>query len=279
MENRTTEILMQFKSWMISEEKAAATVEKYTKAVAEFLAWQGDGELTKEMAIEWKEKLVEENLSPVTVNTKIAALNRYLLFIGKYEFKIRPLKLQRKIFRSDERDLTKDEYMRLIAAAEKMGQIQIALVMETIGSTGIRVSELRYITVETAERGQAIISMKGKVRNILIPAQTRKKLLKYAQKNKITSGEIFLSKGGKSLCRKQIWAKMKIVCRAAGVEASKVFPHNLRHLFAVAYYKICRDVAKLADVLGHSSIETTRIYLISTGKEHMKILEQMRMVI
>lgn len=176
------------------------------------------------------------------------------------------------------RELTRPDYDRLIAAARELGRDRLALVMEAICSTGVRVSEIRYLTVEAVQRGRAEISLKGKVRTILIPTKLARKLLKYAKKNKTVSGEIFLTGNGKSLSRRQIWAEMKRLCVHAGVEPSKVFPHNLRHCFATAYYRAYRDIAKLADVLGHSSIETTRIYLLTSGEEHQRQLDRLGLV-
>ena len=182
------------------------------------------------------------------------------------------------IFRDSDRELTREEYSRLTAAAQGMGRERLALLIETICATGVRVSEVRFITVEAVRAGKAEISLKGKIRTILLPGRLCRKLEKYARKNKIASGEIFLTRSGKPLSRKQIWAEMKGLCKAAAVEPSKVFPHNLRHLFARCFYRACRDVAKLADVLGHSSMETTRLYLISTGAEHARTLERLRLV-
>ena len=192
---------------------------------------------------------------------------------------MKTLKLQRRIFRSAERELSKEEYLHLIETAGAQGKERLALVMETICSTGIRVSELQYITVEAARQGRTDISLKGKIRTILLPGKLCKKLLKYAKKQKTVSGKIFLTRNGTGLSRKQIWAEMKALCKKAGIAASKVFPHNLRHLFAVTFYRVSHDVARLADVLGHSSIETTRIYLISTGTEHEKQLNSLRLIL
>ena len=188
------------------------------------------------------------------------------------------LKIQRRLFRDDSRELTRPEYDRLLAAAREQGRERLALLLETICATGIRVSEVRYVTVETARTGRAEIALKGKIRTILLPGKLCRKLLKYARRQKIASGEIFLTRSGRGLSRKQIWAEMKSLCAKAGVAPTKVFPHNLRHLFARTFYRVCRDVARLADVLGHSSIETTRIYLISTGAEHATTLERMGLV-
>ena len=183
------------------------------------------------------------------------------------------------MFRSTARDLTREDYTRLVETAQALGKDRLALLIETICATGIRVSEVRYITVEAARAGQTTISLKGKLRTILLPGKLCRKLLKYARKKKIASGEIFLTRSGRGLSRRQIWAEMKALCDRAGVERSKVFPHNLRHLFARTFYRACRDVAKLADVLGHSSIETTRIYLISTGAEHARQMAKLGLVL
>ena len=274
----TTEQLHSFRAYLRDEERSEATVEKYFCEVTQFAAWLNNTEVTKAAVAEWKEHLLSEGYEPSTVNGKLTAMDRFFDFMGWSDCKVKHLKLQRRLFRDDSRELTKDEYERLIAAAEESGRERLALLMEAICGTGIRVSEVQYLTVEAAQQGKAEIYLKGKVRTILIPGKLCKKLLKYAKKQKIASGEIFLTRGGKSLSRKQIWAEMKAICKKAGVAPSKVFPHNLRHLFARTFYRVCRDVAKLADVLGHSSIETTRIYLISTGAEHAKTLDMLRLV-
>ena len=260
------------------EERSQGTIDKYLRDVRAFSAWLGGETVTKERASAWKAALLADGLSPATVNAKIAAVNHFFTCAGWPELRLRPLRLQRKLFRDDRRDLTRAEYDRLVAAAEALGRGRLALLLEAICATGIRVSEVRYVTVEAAQLGRAEISLKGKIRTILLPGKLCRKLLKYARRQKIASGEIFLTRSGRGLSRKQIWAEMKSLCARAGVEPSKVFPHNLRHLFARTFYKVCRDVAKLADVLGHSSIETTRIYLISTGAEHARTLERLGLV-
>lgn len=213
-----------------------------------------------------------------TVNGALVAVNQFFKFLGWQECVVKGLRIQRKLFRDDRRELTRNEYERLLAAAHGLGRERLALLMETICATGIRVSEVRYITVEAVASGRAEISLKGKLRTILIPGKLCRKLKKYVKQQKIASGEIFLTRSGKGMSRKQIWAEMKAVCRKAEVAPSKVFPHNLRHLFARIFYQVCRDVVKLADVLGHSSIETTRIYLISTGAEHARQLDRLGLV-
>ena len=208
----------------------------------------------------------------------MSALNGLFRFLGWEGCRARFVKVQRRLFRDPARELTRPDYDRLITTARELGKERLALVMETICATGVRVSELRYLTVDAIQRGRAEISLKGKIRTILIPTKLRRKLLKYAKKNKTASGEIFLTGNGKSLSRRQIWAEMKRLCVRAGVEPSRVFPHNLRHLFATAYYRAYRDIAKLADVLGHSSIETTRIYLLTSGAEHQRQLDRLGLV-
>ncbi|MDE7042167.1 MAG: tyrosine-type recombinase/integrase [Oscillospiraceae bacterium] len=208
----------------------------------------------------------------------LSAVNRLLKFLGREECRVRSLRIQRRTFREQSRELTRGEYQRLLDAAAGLGRERLALLMETICATGIRVSEVQYITVEAARAGRTEIRLKGKIRTILLPSKLCRKLLKYARKQKTASGEIFLTRSGAPVSRRQIWREMKALCKEAGVEASKVFPHNLRHLFATAFYRACRDIVKLADVLGHSSIDTTRIYLITTGAEHARQMEKLGLV-
>ncbi|WP_298069526.1 tyrosine-type recombinase/integrase [uncultured Mailhella sp.] len=267
-----------FRRMLESEERAGGTVEKYVRDVREFAAWLGQRELDHEAAAAWKDQLLEKGLAPVTVNAKLSALNRFLAFMGLSDRRVKYLRIQKRLFRSRERELTKGEYLRLLETAKDRGKRRLALLMETVCATGIRVSEVKYITVEAAKTGRTDIFLKGKIRTILIPGKLCRKLLKYAEKQKTASGEIFLTRSGRGLTRRQIWAEMKGLCKAAGVAATKVFPHNLRHLFARTFYRACHDVAKLADVLGHSSIETTRIYLISTGTEHARRLERLGLI-
>ena len=208
----------------------------------------------------------------------LAALNRLFAFMGWTDCCAKYLKVQRRMFRESSRELTKEEYTRLVSSASHCGETKLALLMETICSTGIRVSEVKYITVEALKTGKAEIRLKGKIRTILIPIKLCRKLLKYAKKQKITSGAVFCTGGGKPMSRYQIWAAMKKVCKIAGVDPHKVYPHNLRHLFAVAYYHLYKDISKLADILGHSSIETTRIYLLTSGTEHRQQLERLGLI-
>ena len=274
----TAEGLADFARALRREERAAGTEENYLRHVRAFAAWLDGEPVTREGAAAWKESLLEAGYSPVTVNAMVAAVNKFFSLCGWTDCRVKALRLQRRLFREEGRELTRREYDRLLSAARRSGKGRLELLMEAICATGIRVSEVKYLTVEAARAGRTEINLKGKVRTILIPGKLRKKLLGYAKEKKIASGEIFLTRGGKSLSRKQIWAEMKALCKAAGVSPSKVFPHNLRHLFARTFYQVCRDVAKLADVLGHSSIETTRIYLISTGAEHARQLERLGLI-
>lgn len=261
------------------EEKAEGTIEKYQRDLKAFLRWLNGRVATKDLAHAWKQALQDQGYTPITINSMLAALNGLFRFLGCGSFQTKLLKIQRRLFRDERRELTRPEYERLLETAHSLGQERLALVMETICGTGIRVSEVRYITVAAAQQGKAEIALKGKIRVILLPGKLRRKLLRYARKEKIASGEIFITRGGKSLGRRQIWAEMKQLCRVAGIDPSKVFPHNLRHLFARTFYRTCRDLARLADVLGHSSTETTRLYLISTGAEHMKTLDHLHLVL
>ena len=238
----------------------------------------GGRPVTGAAAADWKASLVSQGYRPSTVNTMLVGLNGFFQFMGWEGCKVRSLRLQRRLFREDSRELTREEYDRLTAAAHALGRERLALLMEAICATGIRVGEVRNLTVEAVRLGQAEIALKGKIRVILLPGKLRRKLLRYARTQKIASGAIFRTRDGAPLSRKQIWAEMKRLCARAGVRPEKVFPHNLRHLFARTFYRVCRDVVKLADVLGHSSIETTRIYLLSTGEEHRRQLEKLGLV-
>ena len=272
----TEETLAAFARQLGEEERSPATLEKYLREVRQFAAFLGGREVTRELAAAWREELSARQ-SPATVNGKLTALDRLLAFLGWEDCRVKHLRVQRQLFRDSARELSREEYARLVETARRLGRGRLSLLMETICATGIRVSEVRYITAEAVREGRTEIALKGKIRTILLPGKLCRKLEKYARQKKITSGELFLTRSGRPMSRKQIWAEMKGVCRAAGVAPSKVFPHNLRHLFARCFYRVSRDVAKLADVLGHSSIETTRIYLISTGAEHARTLDQLRL--
>ena len=270
--------LAGFADCLKNGDRSPGTIEKYLHDASDFALWLGQRELTRDTAVQWREFLLQQNYAPVTINSMLSAVNSLFKFLGRGDCRIRFLRVQRRAFREQSRELTRAEYQKLLDTAAEQGQERLGLLMETICATGIRVSEVQYITVEAARRGRAEISLKGKIRTILLPSKLCRKLLKYARKQKTASGEIFLTRSGKPVSRRQIWREMKTLCAKAGVESSKVFPHNLRHLFAATFYKVCRDIVKLADILGHSSINTTRIYLMTTGMEHARQLEKLGLV-
>ena len=275
----TSDDLMAFKTYLIEKEASAATLEKYLRCAKDLLAFLKGDALTKESVLLWKEGLIKKGLAPATVNTYIAAANAFFASIGiSGKIHIKSLKIQRKMFTDKEKELTRAEYERLVSAARKRGDERLSLLFETICATGIRVSEVKYITKEAALKGRTDIRLKGKIRTILIPDKLCRKLLKYAKKRSIKAGQIFLSAKGRPLSRQRIWEQMKSICEKAGVDPKKVFPHNLRHLFARTFYRATKDIVKLADVLGHTSTATTRIYLISTEKEHRSALESLKLV-
>lgn len=269
--------IVGFVEWLRAEERSEGTIAKYERDMHVFESWQADRELNQDTLNDWKKHLIETDYSPVTVNSMLATVNTYCWYAGLC-IRSRYQRIQKRLFREEEKNLTRVEYERLIETAQKTGRKRLALLLETIGGTGIRVSEVRYITVEGSKAGRIQIYLKGKVRMILIPKKLRRKLLEYAKEEGITTGEIFITKKKKGLGRKQIWAEMKKLCEKAKVQATKVFPHNLRHLFAQVYYRSTHDVAKLADLLGHSSIETTRIYLLSTGAEQERQIDKLGLV-
>ena len=272
------EMLERFVQALRCDERAEGTVEKYCRDVAGFVAWLDGRPVTAETGAVWKSHLLEAGLAPVTVNSKLSALNSFFRFMGWTDCRVKFLRLQRRVYRDRERELDRVEYRRLVEEARSRGQERLALLIETICATGIRVSEVRYITVEAVRAGRTDVSLKGKIRTVLLPGRLCRKLLKFAKKRRTAFGEIFVTKTGNSLSRRQIWREMKGLCQRAGVPPSKVFPHNLRHLFAVVFYRASRDIVKLADLLGHSSINTTRIYLRTAGVEHARQLEGLGLV-
>lgn len=274
----TSQQIQAYAHHLLLEEKSPATMEKYLRDIRAFARWLDGRVICKELTSEWKAHLVEQGYAPTSVNAMLSALNSLLEFLDLKDCRVKFLKIQRRLFRDAGRELTKSEYQQLLSAARALGRERLELLAEAIGATGIRVSEVRYITVEAASQGKAEISLKGKIRVILLPGKLCRKLLKFAKKQKIASGAIFRTRSGKELGRRQIWAELKGLCEHAGVDPRKVFPHNLRHLFATVFYRACRDIAKLADLLGHSSIETTRLYLATSGTEHQRELNRLGLV-
>ena len=269
-----TEKIGAFREYLESEEKAKATVAKYERDVKSFCAWLAMEDLTKEAVLKYK-AFLRERYAPASVNAALASLNGFFVFMERYDLKVKYLKIQKQIFSSSEKEMSKSEYERLVSTAEKNKNERLALVLQTIASTGIRVSELSHITAEAVRRGSAEIRCKGKYRQVFLPKQLCRILKEYAKKQKIKSGPVFITKNGKPLDRSNIWSEMKKLCKKAGVSEKKVFPHNLRHLFARTYYKIHKDVVRLADVLGHSNINTTRIYTMESGDVHRRQIERL----
>ena len=279
MEERTlTNFQIQnFSDYLIREEKSHATFEKYLRDVRGFQVFAGNNRMTKELVVTWKKMLMERGYAVRSINSMLASVNSLLGFLGWHDCKVKNIRLQRQTYCAEEKELTKAEYLRLLEASKKNEQLN--LVLQTICGTGIRVSELRYFTVEAVRHGEITVNCKSKTRTILVPGKLRKLLLNYAKQRQITTGVIFAGKSGKPLDRSSIWRQMKLLCKAAGVKETKVFPHNLRKLFARTFYGIEKDIAKLADILGHSSINTTRIYIMTTGMEHRRKIERLGLVV
>lgn len=265
--------LTAFEEHLLREEKSAATVEKYLRDARAFLLFAEGRELTKELSVAYKRSLEDAGYKPRSINSMLASMNSLLDFIGSADCKVKNLRIQKPVYLAEEKELTKNEYKRLLAAAKQKKQLN--LVIQTICATGIRISELKYFTLYAIQHGEVCVKCKNKTRTIIVPGELRKLLLSYARQKEIKEGAIFVTRNGKPLDRSFIWAQMKKLCGIAEVSPSKVFPHNLRKLFARTFYGIERDIAKLADILGHSSIETTRIYIMTTGSEHRRQIERM----
>ncbi len=272
-------IISDFTLFLQSEEKSKNTIEKYTRDVSAFAAYSGTTEIVKETVIAYKNELISKKYAVRSINSMLASLNSLFSYLGWHELRVKFMKLQRQIYRREEKELTNPEYTDLVNAAKQVGNERLVLIIQTICGTGIRVSELQFITVEAVKCGEAVVSLKGKTRSVFIVRKLQKKLLKYISKKGIESGAVFITRTGKPMNRTNIWREMKNLCATASIEPKKVFPHNLRHLFARVFYRIEKDIAALADVLGHSSIDTTRIYIISTGREHRRRIENMHLII
>ena len=274
----TSKEIERFRNYLREEEKSENTLEKYIRDVTAFSEFC-DGVITKDTVIAYKQSLIDGRYAVRSINSMLASLNSLFSFLCWYELRVKSLKVQQQVFCPEEKELTKAEYERLCRTAEKKQNERLCLILQTICGTGIRVSELQFITVEAVRKGEATVSLKGKTRSVFIVRDLQKKLLRYISEQKITSGAVFITRTGKPMSRTNIWREMKNLCVEAEVNPEKVFPHNLRHLFARVFYGIEKDIAKLADILGHSSINTTRIYIISTGTEHRQRMERMRLII
>ena len=280
MEGRviTAKMIAGFREHLILEERSVATIQKYIRDVKAFMAYAQNSAITKETVIAYK-KYLQENYAVRSANSMLASINSFFSLFGWNDLKVKSLKLQQQIYCPEEKELTKAEYTRLCKAAQRRHNERLNLILQTICGTGIRVSELQFITVEAAKCGEAVVRCKGKTRAVFIVRELRQKLLRYAAEQNIQSGMIFVTRTGKPISRTNIWREMKALCIEADVNPQKVFPQNLRHLFARVFYGIEKDIAKLADILGHSSINTTRIYIISTGMEHRRRMENMHLIL
>ncbi len=273
----TSERILEFANYLSREEKSAATQEKYLRDVKLFCEYAEGNEITKELMIAWKKALVGQGYAVRSINSMLASVNCLLEFLGLCACKAKNIRMQRQTYCAEDKELTKAEYLRLLEASKKNEQLN--LLIQTICGTGIRVSELCYFTVEAIRAGEVTVDCKNKTRTILVPGKLKNLLLNYAKRHGIIAGAIFITRNGRALDRSNIWSAMKKLCEIAGVKASKVFPHNLRKLFARTFYGIEKDIAKLADILGHSSINTTRIYIMTTGTEHRRKIERLGLVV
>lgn len=274
----TNQMITEFEVALRADEKSNLTVEKYLRDVRQFIVFSSEKQINKSLTLAYK-ATIEKDYAVASANSMIASINAFFRFIGRLDLCVKQFKVQRKTFCNEEKELTKAEYVCLCKTAEDRKNERLNLILQTICGTGVRVSELQFITVEAAKRGEVIVFCKNKTRTVFIVRKLQKKLLSYCKRHEIASGQIFVTKTGKPMSRTNIWREMKNLCKEAGVNPGKVFPHNLRHLFASVFYEIEKDIAKLADILGHSSIDTTRIYIIGTGTEHRRKMENMRLII
>lgn len=270
--------ISKYLNYLKEQERSDATLKKYAHDLYSVLEFFKDIPLSKAALIDWKQKLIEKYAS-ASVNSKLAAVNGYLQFMGWYELRLKPLKIQRSLFLKEEKELTREEYVRLVKAARRKENERLALLIQTICATGIRVSELKFITVESVQRGRAEVSNKGKLRIVFLPDGLRKLLKKYIRSQKKTAGAVFTTRTGKPLDRSNIWRDMKKLCESAGVSEKKVFPHNLRHLFARTFYSVEKDLSRLADILGHTNLSTTRIYTAESGVVHARQMERLKLIV
>lgn len=270
--------IVRYVEYLREQERTSGTILKYERDLEQLRCWLNGRRVDKETLIDWKETLLAHHV-PTSVNGMLASINGYLRYRGRVDLCIRPIRIQRALFLDEQRELEREEYCLLVEAAQRLGNQRLALVLQTICATGIRVSELQYITVEALRIGRAEVENKGKRRTVFLPERLRELLWEYLRTQTNTAGAVFVTRNGKPLDRSNIWREMKSLCQWAGIEPKKVFPHNLRHLFARTYYASEKDLAKLADLLGHSNINTTRIYIAESGTEHARQLEELNLVI
>ena len=270
----TNELITEFEMYLYEEERSGNTIEKYMRDIRFFREWLQDRNIDKSVVIEYKKELCER-YAIKSVNSMLSSINAFFIFMGWYDLKVKTLKIQRRIFADKSKELSKTEYERLLAAAKNRNNERLYYLMQTIASTGLRVSEIKYVTCEAVRQGQAVINCKGKIRQIFLPKKLCQMLKEYIKSRNIKSGAVFVSKNGRPLDRSNIWKMLKDLCKSAGVSKDKVFPHNFRHLFARTFYSLQKDIVRLADILGHSNIETTRIYTMESGTEHIKQLQKL----
>ena len=278
MEERiiTLTMLEDFRQQLINEERSPATIEKYLRDVQHFVCFTEGKMLSRQIILAYKAKL-GEYYAVSSANSMLAAMNALLRYLGWEDLCIKQFKLQRQVYLPEEKELTRAEYERLVTTAHRQGNERLCLILQTICATGIRVSELPFITVEAAKAGEAIVRCKGKTRTVLLVKELRTLLLQYARAQGLSAGPVFITRSGRPVSRTAVWRDMKALCLTANVAPGKVFPHNLRHLFARTFYGVEKDIAKLADILGHSSIDTTRIYVATTGAEHRRRMESLHL--
>ena len=270
----TNELITEFEMYLYEEERSGNTIEKYMRDIRFFRERLQDRNIDKSVVIEYKKELCER-YAIKSVNSMLSSINAFFIFMGWYDLKVKTLKIQRRIFADKSKELSKMEYERLLAAAKNKNNERLYYLMQTIASTGLRVSEIKYVTCEAVRQGQAVINCKGKIRQIFLPKKLCQMLKEYIKSRNIKSGAVFVSKNSRPLDRSNIWKMLKDLCKSAGVSKDKVFPHNFRHLFARTFYSLQKDIVRLADILGHSNIETTRIYTMESGAEHRKLLQKL----
>lgn len=270
----TNELINNFKIYLYEGERSDNTIEKYMRDIRFFREWLQDRNVDKSVVIEYKKEICNR-YAVKSINSMLSSINAFFVFMGWYELKIKTLKIQRRIFADKSKELSKAEYERLLIAAKDKKNERLYYLMQTIASTGLRVSEIKYVTCEAVRQGQAVIDCKGKIRQIFLPKNLCKMLKGYIKSRNIRSGSVFITRSGKPLDRCAIWKMLKDLCESAGVSKDKVFPHNFRHLFARTFYSLQKDIVRLADILGHSSVETTRLYTMESGTEHIKQLQKL----
>lgn len=277
MKEKYQEIIKSYREFLIEDEKSPATIDRYIRDINLFFIWLADKNIDKATLLDYKSKL-QRQYAISSVNSKLSSLNNYLEWAGMPNLRLKTFKIQKQTFYSTDKELTKKEYIKLLDAAQASNNMQLCYIMQTICSTGIRVSELKFITVECLKKRKVKINLKSKIRQIFLPDDLCELLLEYSAGKGIKKGVVFITKNGKPIDRSNIWKSMKKLCNKAGVSPEKIFPHNLRHLFARTFYSIQKDIVRLSDLLGHTSINTTRIYTIENGDMHRKQIQSLKLI-